>query len=84
MGSWYFVYIIKSTSNNKIYTGFTTDLQKRVKQHKDEAGGYTKGRGPWELVWYCAFKDRLSAENLESYLKSGSGIAFSRTRLIKR
>jgi predicted GIY-YIG superfamily endonuclease len=79
----YFVYILKSELSGKIYTGFTTDLQSRMKQHNENAGGYTKNRGPWELIWYGTFKDREIAEDFEKYLKCGSGIAFARKRLIR-
>ena len=78
----YFVYIIKSQKNGKLYTGFTTNLQKRIQEHNEGKSGYTRDRGPWELIWYCAFPDRLTAENFEKYLKGGSGYAFARKRLI--
>lgn len=82
MSGKYFVYIIKSVENDKLYTGFTTNLENRMKQHNENIGGYTKGRGPWELAWYSVFSKRRLAENFERYLKSGSGFAFARKRLI--
>jgi predicted GIY-YIG superfamily endonuclease len=42
---------------------------------------YTKSRLPVEIVSYFAFKDKYLAFNFEKYLKSGSGIAFSKKRL---
>ncbi|MFH1826332.1 MAG: GIY-YIG nuclease family protein [bacterium] len=77
----YFVYIIRGKKGGT-YTGFTTDLQRRLKEHNDNLGGYTKGKGPWTLVWYCVFRDRQMAENFEMYLKAGSGYAFACKRLI--
>jgi len=82
MGDRFFVYIIKSTTSGKTYTGFTTDLENRLKQHNGNVGGYTKNRGPWEIVWFGAFRERQLAEKFEMYLKKGSGIAFARKRLI--
>jgi len=79
----YFVYIIRSESRSKTYTGFTTDLDRRIQQHNDNLGGYTKSRGPWRLVWYCVFSERDLAENFERYLKGGSGYAFAKKRLAK-
>jgi len=79
----YYVYIIKSETSGGIYTGFTTDLENRLKQHNEEVGGYTKNRGPWEAIWYGVFEDRQLAESFERYLKSGSGIAFARKRLMQ-
>jgi hypothetical protein len=36
---------------------------------------------PWELVWYCAFRDKYKALAFEKYLKSHSGRAFAKKRL---
>ncbi|MFA4904994.1 MAG: GIY-YIG nuclease family protein [Candidatus Margulisiibacteriota bacterium] len=78
----YFVYILRSQRDGKTYVGYTSDLQNRVRQHNENVGGYTKNRGPWDLIWYGAFDSHELAEKFESYLKSGSGIAFARKRLI--
>jgi len=83
MSEKYFAYILKSQETGKPYTGFTTDIVNRVRQHNEGIGGFTKGRGPWDLVWYGAFADRQLAENFEKYLKTGSGIAFARKRLMR-
>ena len=77
----YYVYLIRN-QDNKIYTGFTTDLNNRISQHNSDTSGYTKGRGPWELIWYAAFKERERALSFEKYLKSGSGYAFARKRFL--
>ena len=78
----YFVYILRN-GNDKVYTGYTIDLENRLNQHNDSLSGFTSGKGPWELVWYCAFDDKDIAQSFEKYLKTGSGIAFSRKRLFK-
>jgi predicted GIY-YIG superfamily endonuclease len=39
---------------------------------------------PWILVWYCAFPDKQRALAFEAYLKSHSGRAFSKKRLLDR
>ena len=82
MSSKGFVYIIKSKKNGQIYTGFTADLENRLKQHNEGESGFTKGKGPWELIWYSRFKDRNKAKAFEEYLKTGSGIAFMRKRFL--
>ena len=40
------------------YTGYTNDLQKRLKEHNEGKRGarYTRGRGPLELVWLREYK----------------------------
>jgi putative endonuclease len=46
---WY-VYII-SCSDNSLYTGTTTDISRRVKEHDSgKGGGYTRARLPVKLV----------------------------------
>ena len=78
----YYVYIIKSKSSDVIYTGFTEDLDRRIKQHNEGNEGYTKGKGPWELVWFAAFNTKDKALEFEKYLKHGSGYAFARKRFL--
>jgi len=43
---------------------------------------YTKGKGPWGLVWFAAFDNKEKALSFEKYLKQGSGYAFVRKRFI--
>jgi predicted GIY-YIG superfamily endonuclease len=42
----------------------------------------TAGKLPLELIFYCAFKNKYQAYNFEKYLKSGSGSAFMKKRLV--
>lgn len=78
----YFVYILKSQKDNSYYKGVTIDLKKRLEQHNSMKNRYTSNKQPFELIWYCCFKDKMKAYNFEKYLKSGSGFAFARKRLI--
>lgn len=48
----YYVYIVKCRDNT-LYTGITTDLEKRLTKHNQGTGAkYTRGRTPVELVYY--------------------------------
>lgn len=76
----YFVYLLK-LSNGKIYTGSTPDVESRFKEHQNGFCESTKNFRPVELIWYCVFKDRLSARRFENYLKTGSGQAFRNKHL---
>jgi putative endonuclease len=76
---WY-VYIIRSLSSpGESYVGATADLKQRVADHNAGKSTHTAKFTPWELVWYCAFADKLRALEFEKYLKSHSGKAL-RTR----
>jgi len=59
------VYIIRC-GDGSLYTGFTTDLNKRISQHATGKGArYTRGRGPIDLVWsreYRYFRNAVKAE----------------------
>jgi putative endonuclease len=79
---WY-VYIIRSTSfPENEYTGATQHLKQRLADHNTGQSTHTAKFIPWELVWYCAFPDKYVALAFEIYLKSHSGRAFVKKRLL--
>jgi len=78
----YFVYIIQSKKDSSYYTGFTTDVKKRLKEHNFGSAKYSSSKIPFVLKWYCAFPDKKRAYDFEKYLKSHSGIAFRNKRLL--
>ena len=64
-----FVYIIKC-SDNTLYTGYTTDLKRRIKEHNEGEGAkYTRGRTPVELVYYEKKSSKSSAMKREYEIK---------------
>ena len=77
----YYVYVLISTKDGKFYTGFTEDLRKRFREHNDGKVNSTKGRGPFELIYYEASLDRTDAFAREKYLKSGMGKRYLKNRL---
>jgi len=77
----FYTYILKSKKDGKMYTGYTSDLRKRFKQHNDNLNGYTKGRGPFTIIYYEACKNEYDAKAREKYLKSGKGKNYIKSRL---
>lgn len=67
------VYILRC-SDDTLYTGITTDLNKRVFEHNNSAKGakYTKVRRPVELVYYENRTDRIDASKREYAIKQMS------------
>ena len=66
----YYVYILAKGRNSTFYTGFTTDLVKRVWEHKNElADGFTKKYGVKDLVYYEVSNDYEGALFREKQLK---------------
>lgn len=78
---WY-VYILGSRKDGKLYVGSTDDLQRRVKEHQDGRCAATRNRRPLTLEAYVAVKDESTARSLEAYFKTGSGIATLRKRIL--
>ena len=45
------VYILRSVTTGRFYVGHTEHLAQRLEEHNDGRSRFTKGRGPWELVY---------------------------------
>lgn len=56
-----------------MYIGHTGDLQCRLEKHNNNESGFTKFKGPWEVVYTETFSTRSEAMIREKYYKSGSG-----------
>ena len=78
------VYILRSLSHpNETYTCYTSwQVEDRLKKHDKGDVPHTSKHVPWQLEFYAAFNDKHTALAFESYLKSHSGKAFSKNRLI--
>lgn len=64
-----YTYILKC-SDNTLYTGWTNDLEKRLKAHNSGKGAkYTKTRLPVEIVYYESFEDKIDAMKREYAIK---------------
>ena len=63
------VYIIRCCDNS-LYIGITCNLKKRIESHLKGSGAkYTRGRGPFELVYTESYPDRSRASRREYALK---------------
>lgn len=68
MNNWK-VYILKC-ADDTLYTGITTDLPNRIKQHQTGKGAkYTRGRGPFEITSVLSDLDKGTALRVESFIK---------------
>ena len=67
-----YTYIVRC-SDGSLYTGWTNDLEKRIKAHNEGKGAkYTKSRRPVELVYYEAFEKKEEAMSREWAIKQMS------------
>jgi putative endonuclease len=69
----YYVYIMTNKGNGVLYTGITSDLTKRIYEHKEKlAEGFTKRYNVTKLVYYEVFRDVENAISREKQIKGGS------------
>lgn len=66
----WFVYIVKC-ADGTLYTGITTDVSRRVKEHNSFNLGakYTRGRRPVKLVYTSRVKNKSLAAKAECRIK---------------
>lgn len=65
----FYVYIIKSLKDGNCYTGYTSDLQKRLAEHNSGQNKSTKHRRPFKLCYYEAYSSEQDAVHREKNLK---------------
>jgi len=78
---YFYVYILQSLNIKKFYTGYTNDLRNCFNEHQNNKSTYTKGRGPFKLIYYEASMHEEDAKARELYLKSGMGKRYLKNRL---
>jgi len=66
----YYLYILKC-ADKTLYTGITTDLNRRIFEHNETSLGakYTSSRRPVKMVFSKKFKNRSLASKEESRIK---------------
>ena len=67
----YYLYILKC-ADKTLYTGITTDLSRRVREHNNSKLGarYTRSRLPVKVIYSKKFKNRSTASKEEVRIKS--------------
>ena len=64
-----YVYIVEC-NDHSYYTGWTTDLKKRIATHNNGHGAkYTRARRPVKLIYFEEFIDKSSALKREYFIK---------------
>ena len=77
---WY-VYVLYSKTSDKFYTGVTSDLRRRIIEHRSGHTKTTDRMGEFELVYYEASKSKKDAAARERQLKTGFGRGYLNRRL---
>ena len=68
----YLVYVLQNAFG-RFYIGLTDDLARRISEHNAGKSRWTRGRGPWLLVWQSAQLTLSNARKLENQLKRQKG-----------
>jgi len=76
---WY-VYVLQSKQNQRIYVGSTNDINRRFREHNCGWSISTKSGCPWNILSVIVLSTEEKARCLEKYFKTGSG----RVILLKR
>ncbi len=69
----FYVYVLQSLKDKKLYIGFSTDLKKRLKDHNTGGTKSTKSRRPFKLLYYEAHTSEKDARRRERYFKTEKG-----------
>ncbi len=69
MATRHVVYVLEC-ADGTFYTGYTTDLQRRIDEHNDGNGAkYTRGRTPVRLLYHERYNSRSAAMSREYKIK---------------
>ena len=74
----FYVYVLSSEADSGVYIGYSSDLRRRIAQHKRGAAPATSYRGPWKLIYYEAYVEQADALGREKYPKERKRPHFSR------
>ncbi|MBI2039141.1 MAG: GIY-YIG nuclease family protein [Candidatus Niyogibacteria bacterium] len=76
----FYVYLLQ-LNNGDIYTGSTSDLKQRLKDHSSGKTASTRYGGPVKLILYEAYLLKSDAQRRERYLKTTEGKRFLRQQI---
>ena len=71
--TFYYVYILRSQKDGRLYIGYTGDLKARLEKHNSGGNKSTSNRRPLNLIHHEAFSSEQDARTRERFLKTGHG-----------
>lgn len=66
----FIVYILYSSTKNKFYIGYTSDLEERIIRHNQKSKGFTGNSNDWKIVYTETFLTKTEASAREKQIKS--------------
>lgn len=77
----YYVYVLQSLIDKNFYTGYTSDLKRRLEEHNSGISKSTKYRKPLILIYFEGCNNIKDAMKREKYLKTTYGKRYIKNRL---
>jgi putative endonuclease len=77
----FYVYVLHSEKDKNFYTGYTQDINNRLKQHNSGKVDSTRNRRPLKLIYWEGCLNQKDALHREKYLKTAWGKRYLKTRL---
>ena len=65
----FYVYLLKSSKDNNLYTGFTNNLKRRITEHDSGLVSSTNLRKPFALIYFEGYRSEKDARRRERNLK---------------
>jgi putative endonuclease len=69
----FYVYVLRSVNDSKLYSGYTSDLKSRFRYHNQGKVESTKNRRPFKLIYYEAYLYQQDATSREKFFKTQWG-----------
>jgi putative endonuclease len=77
----FFVYVLRSSKDQNFYTGYTSDLDKRLQEHNEGLVPSTRNRIPFDIVYWEGCLNQKDATTREKHLKTSWGKRYLKNRL---
>ena len=69
----FYVYILQSLKDSKLYNGYSDNLKRRLNDHNKGKVAITKHRRPFRLIYYEAYLNQQDATTREKFFKTQWG-----------
>jgi putative endonuclease len=77
----YYVYVLEDIIRGRRYIGYTTNLQRRVREHNQKENFSTQYSSQWKCIYFEACLNQRDALRREKYIKTTQGQRLLKLRL---
>ncbi|MGB3093465.1 MAG: GIY-YIG nuclease family protein [Candidatus Zixiibacteriota bacterium] len=80
----HYVYVLRSLKDGRLYTGHTTNLENRLRDHNTAHTKSLRYRRPLKLVYFEEYRIKKEAMDLERFFKTPEGGVLKRKLIQER